>query len=294
MSEIQSASQQYIQWFPGHMTKARRKIEESLKLIDIVAEIVDARIPISSRNPEIDKIITNKPRIILLNKADTADEKQTKAWIEYYKNKNIPALPVDCKSGKGLQAFLPLCKTVLKEKIDRWHEKGMKNKMMKILVVGIPNVGKSSFINRMAKSSKAKVADRPGVTRGNQWFSVSKDAELLDTPGVLWPKFDDQIVGERLAFTGAVKDNVIDIETLCMRLIDLLKTEYSQMIESRYNITDVKNKTSIEIMQEIGKKRGMLISGGDIDYERASVMIVDEFRGGKIGRITLETIEMQK
>lgn len=283
MSEPQS-----IQWFPGHMAKTRRTVSEAMKLIDISVEIVDARIPVSSRNPEIDKLLAGKPRIILLNKADTADENENKKWIEYYKENNIPAIAVDCKTGKGLNAFLPLCRKVLKNKIEVWQAKGMKGKMIKILVVGIPNVGKSSFINRMVKSSKAKVADRPGVTRGNQWFTIDKGAELLDTPGVLWPKFEDPKVGEHLAFTGAVKDSILDIETLSIRLLEMLKNDYPEMIASRYSIENIDEMTAVEILEFIGKKRGMLISGGEIDYERAAVMVTDEFRGGKIGRITLE------
>lgn len=279
---------QNIQWFPGHMAKTRRTVSEAMKLIDITAEIVDARIPVSSRNPEIDKLLAGKPRIILLNKADAADENETKKWINYYKSNNIPAIAVDCKTGKGLNAFLPLCRTVLKDKIEAWQAKGMKGKMIKILVVGIPNVGKSSFINRMVRSSKAKVADRPGVTRGNQWFTIDKGAELLDTPGVLWPKFDDPQVGEHLAFTGAVKDSILDIETLSVRLIEMLKADYPQMLASRYSIENIDDMTAVEILEFIGRKRGMLISGGEIDYERAAVMVTDEFRGGKIGRITLE------
>lgn len=279
---------QNIQWFPGHMAKTRRTVSEAMKLIDITAEIVDARIPVSSRNPEIDKLLAGKPRIILLNKADAADENETKKWINYYKANNIPAIAVDCKTGKGLNAFLPLCRTVLKDKIEAWQARGMKGKMIKILVVGIPNVGKSSFINRMVKSSKAKVADRPGVTRGNQWFTIDKGAELLDTPGVLWPKFDDPKVGEHLAFTGAVKDSILDIETLSVRLIEMLKADYPQMLVNRYSIENIEDMTAVEILEFIGRKRGMLISGGEIDYERAAVMVTDEFRGGKIGRITLE------
>ncbi|MDR1565545.1 MAG: ribosome biogenesis GTPase YlqF [Oscillospiraceae bacterium] len=288
--EQQGIQHQGIQWFPGHMAKTRRKISESLKLIDIVVEIIDARIPLSSRNPEIDSLISGKPRIILLNKADTADEEQNRRWIGHYKEQGIFALAVDCKTGKGLNAFLPLCKKALAEKIAAWEAKGMKGRRIKILVVGIPNVGKSSFINRMVRNSKAKVADKPGVTRGNQWFTLERDAELLDTPGVLWPKFEDQIVGERLAFTGAVKDSILDSETIALKLLAMLIAEYPALLESRYKLEGVSALSSVQLLETIARKRGMLISGGEADFERASVMVLDEFRGGKLGRITLEVL----
>ena len=221
MSEAQS-----IQWFPGHMTKTKRQIEKCLKLVDAVAEIIDARIPVSSRNPILDKLIQNKPRVILLNKSDMADPLQTSRWIEYYKSKGIVAIPIDCRTGKGLNGFIPLIREVLSDRIAAWEAKGMVGRTIRVMVVGIPNVGKSSLINRMAKNSKANVEDRPGVTRSNQWFSIGKGFDLLDTPGVLWPKFDDPIVGERLAFTGAVKDDVVDIEHLASRLLEHLRGGY--------------------------------------------------------------------
>jgi len=286
MSEPQS-----ISWFPGHMAKTRRTITASLKLVDAVAEIIDARIPISSRNPEINKLVEGKPRIVLLNKADAADETQTKQWIEYFKKQGVSAIAVDCKSGKGLNSFVPLCRKILKDKIEAWEAKGMKGRILKIMVVGVPNSGKSSFINRMSKSSKAKVEDRPGVTRGNQWFSAGGGVELLDTPGVLWPKFDDPVVGERLAFTGAVKDNILDVESLAIRLLELLGSEYTHMLTARYKLDDVSALCGNEILDKIARKRGMLISGGELDTERAAVMVLDEFRAGKIGRITLEKNE---
>ena len=205
MSEAQT-----IQWFPGHMTKTRRKIQTSLKLVDAVAEIIDARIPVSSRNPELHKIIENKPRIILMNKCDMADPSQTARWVSCYQKEGILAIPVDCKSGRGLNQFIPKVRELLKDRIIQWEQKGMVNRTIRVMIVGIPNVGKSSFINRMAKQNRAKVEDRPGVTRGNQWFTIGKAFDLLDTPGVLWPKFDDPNVGEKLAFTGAVKDQILD------------------------------------------------------------------------------------
>lgn len=275
------------------MTKAKRKIEQDIKLVDAVTEIVDARIPVSSRNPILDKIIKSKPRIILLNKCDMADPNQTLNWIKYYKNENITAIAVDCKTGKGLNLFLPSVNSALKDKLEIWKSKGIVRKNVRIMVVGIPNVGKSSFINKMSKETKAKVEDRPGVTRGNQWFSIGKGYELLDTPGVLWPKFDDPTVGEKLAFTGAIKDQVIDIELLAVKILELLRDEYKNELVERYKLKkeDISNFTGYELLELIGKKRGMLISGGEIDTARASTMILDEFRAGKLGRITLERVK---
>ena len=221
MSEAQT-----IQWFPGHMTKTRRKIQASLKLVDAVAEIIDARIPVSSRNPELHKIIENKPRIILMNKCDMADPSQTARWVSYYQKEGVLAIPVDCKSGRGLNQFIPKVRELLKNRIIQWEQKGMVNRTIRVMIVGIPNVGKSSFINRMAKQNRAKVEDRPGVTRGNQWFTIGKAFDLLDTPGVLWPKFDDPNVGEKLAFTGAVKDQIVDTEQLASRVLEVLRDEY--------------------------------------------------------------------
>ena len=279
---------QTVQWFPGHMAKTRRLIKECLAQVDLVAEIVDSRIPESSRNPEIAQMLGNKPHIILLNKCDMADDNATKQWISYYKNIGITALSVDCRSGKGLNRFSPAVKDILKEKIEKNISRGMVGKPLRIMVVGIPNTGKSSFINRMAGSSKAKVADKAGVTRSNQWFAIGNGLELLDTPGVLWPKFDDAAVGDKLAFIGSVKDTVIDIESLAARLIEVLKKDYPDRLAERYKISDFDNLQVFEIMDLIGKKRGMLISGGEIDYERVSVMLLDEFRGGKLGKITFE------
>ena len=281
---------QYIQWFPGHMTKTKRQIQSSLKLVDAVAEIIDARIPISSRNPDLNKLIQNKPRVILLNKCDMANQTATKMWIDHYAKQGITAIAVDCKSGRNLNKFPAAVNTVMKEKIQRLQAKGMKNPMMRIMIVGIPNVGKSSFINKIAKQNRAKVEDRPGVTRGNQWFTISKNLEMLDTPGVLWPRFDDKIVGEHLAFTGAVKDQVVDVELLAMRLLDFLKKLKPAEFISRFKLeeTELDSIESHELLSIIGKKRGMLISGGEIDNERAAIMLLDEFRSAKLGRITVE------
>lgn len=283
---------QTIQWFPGHMTKTRRKIQASLKLVDAVAEIIDARIPVSSRNPELHKIIENKPRIILMNKCDMADPSQTARWVSYYQKEGVLAIPVDCKSGRGLNQFIPKVRELLKDRIIQWEQKGMVNRTIRVMIVGIPNVGKSSFINRMAKQNRAKVEDRPGVTRGNQWFTIGKAFDLLDTPGVLWPKFDDPNVGEKLAFTGAVKDQIVDTEQLASRLLEVLRDEYSAMLAARYKLEkyDLRPLQGYELLELIGRKRGMLASGGEIDTERASIMVLDEFRSAKLGKITLEQV----
>ncbi len=283
------SNSQNIQWFPGHMAKTRRKITEQLKLVDAVAEVVDARIPISSRNPDLKSIIGDKPHIILLNKCDMADDTATKKWIEHYKSQNIFAIPVECKNGKGISAFKDTVKTVLSDKLEQYRAKGMVGKPLRVMVVGIPNVGKSSFINRIAGGSRAKVENRPGVTRGNQWFSVDKELELLDTPGVLWPKFDDNTVGEHLAFTGAVTDRIIDTELLAMRLLEILVSKYPDLLTERYKISDFP-EDAYGALCLLGKKRGMMIRGGETDTERAANMLLEEFRSCKIGRITLERV----
>lgn len=285
MSEMQT-----IQWFPGHMTKTKRQIQSSLKLVDAVAEIIDARIPVSSRNPDLAKLVQNKPRVILLNKCDMANQTATKMWIDYFKKQNLVAIPVDCKSGRGLDKFAPAVNTVMSHKIARLKDKGMVNPTIRIMIVGIPNVGKSSFINKMVKKNRAKVEDRPGVTRGNQWYTIAKNLEMLDTPGVLWPKFDDKTVGEHLAFTGAVKDQILDIELLAVRLLDFIKELKPADFITRFKLEneDIENIDSYELLKMIGKKRGMLVSGGEIDTERAAIMLLDEFRSAKLGRITVE------
>ncbi len=284
-----SSEMQHIHWFPGHMTKTRRKIEAVLPIIDAVAEIVDARIPLSSRNPDLADIIKDKPLMILLNKCDMADPAQTALWIEYYKKQGIAAVPVDCKTGKGIGNFKEKIKDTLADKLEQYKAKGMVGKPLRVMVVGIPNVGKSTFINRIAGNNKAKAENRPGVTRGNQWVTIDKQLELLDTPGVLWPKFEDQTVGERLAFTGAVKDAVLDIELLAVRLIENLKESYPQLLTDRYNLTSLEDEP-YDILCAIGKKRGMVIRGGQTDTERAAVMLLEEYRNCKIGRITLERV----
>lgn len=278
-----------IQWFPGHMAKAGKLMEKNIRLVDAVAEVIDARIPRSSRNPELDRIARGKPRILLLNKADLADPASTKQWIAFYRMRGLGAAAVDCRSGKGLNGFLPLARTALKDRIDSWQRKGMAGRKMRILVAGIPNVGKSSLINRLSRNRRASVEDRPGVTRSSQWFPVGKEMEILDTPGILWPKFEDPSVGEHLAFTGAVKDDVIDTETLACRLLEALRDGSGEMLARRYRLEgDLSGLDGSELLKRIGKKRGMLAGGGEIDTSRAAAMLLDEFRAGKIGRITLE------
>ena len=285
MSEMQN-----IQWFPGHMTKTKRQIQASLKLVDAVAEIIDARIPESSRNPDLDSIIQNKPRVVLMNKCDMADPSSTQKWINYFKNNGIVAIPIDCKTGRGINKFVSSVNEVLKEKIEKQKAKGLLNPTVRVMIVGIPNVGKSTFINRISKNRKAKAEDKPGVTRGNQWFTINKGFEVLDTPGVLWPKFEDKIVGERLAFTGAVKDQIMDTELLAMRLLDFLKVEKNPIFVERFKLQNenIEEIESYELLELIGRKRGMLISGGEIDTERAAIMLLDEYRSAKLGKYTFE------
>lgn len=288
MSEMQN-----IQWFPGHMTKTKRQIQASLKLVDAVAEIIDARIPESSRNPDLDSIIQNKPRVVLMNKCDMADPSSTQKWINYFKNNGIVAIPIDCKTGRGINKFVSSVNEVLKEKIEKQKAKGLLNPTVRVMIVGIPNVGKSTFINKISKNRKAKAEDKPGVTRGNQWFTINKGFEVLDTPGVLWPKFEDKIVGERLAFTGAVKDQIMDTELLAMRLLDFLKVEKNPIFVERFKLQNenIEEIESYELLELIGRKRGMLISGGEIDTERAAIMLLDEYRSAKLGKYTFELPE---
>lgn len=279
-----------IQWFPGHMAKTRRLMKENLPLVDVVVEITDARVPASSRNPEMKNLVGGKPRVVVLNKCDMADEALTAEWIEYYRTKGVRAVAMDCRSGKELNKLVPTVKEVMKKELEKRAAKGMEGKPIRMMIVGIPNVGKSSFINRVAGGKRAKVEDRPGVTRGKQWVTLEKGIDLLDMPGVLWPKFDDKTVGEHLAFTGAIKDDILDTELLAMRLADLLNREYHSLLCERYRLTDEETAgiEPYDLLSLIGAKRGMKISGGEVDTERAAAMLLDEFRGGKIGRMTLE------
>ncbi len=287
MSDFQK---QTVQWFPGHMAKTRRQIQASLPLVDAVTELLDARVPLSSRNPELNELIAGKPHIVLLNKCDMADEAASRRWKAWFERQRTPALAVDCRSGRGLNAYGETVRELLQDKIQSNIEKGMAGRSLRVMVVGIPNTGKSSFINRMAGRSRAKVADRPGVTRQNQWFAIGGGIELLDTPGVLWPKFDDPEVGNRLAFIGSVKDEVLDVETLAVRLLAVLAAQYRDRLCERYKL-DVDEAASLapyELLELIGRRRGMLMRGGEIDTERASAMLLDEYRAGRMGRITLE------
>ena len=277
-----------VQWFPGHMAKTRRLIKESLPLVDAVCEIVDARLPESSRNPEIDEIVGQKPRIILLNKCDLADDNATAARIKDFASRGITALAVDCRSGKGLQKFQSSVREVLKDKIQANIDRGMGGKTLRVMVVGIPNTGKSSFINRMAGKNRAKVADKPGVTRGNQWFSIGQGIELLDTPGVLWPKFEDPEVGFKLSFIGSVKDEILDIQEIAVRLLKFMQERYPDNLAERYKIENFEELEPYELLELIAKKRGFLLRGGEYDTERCAVMLLDEFREGRLGKITLD------
>lgn len=278
----------YVQWFPGHMARTRRQIKESLPLVDAVVEIVDARVPVSSRNPELPELIGQKPLMVILNKCDLADENAMRRRISELGKQGVTAIAVDCRSGKGLNAFAPTVRRMLADKIEANAQKGMAGKPLRLMVVGIPNTGKSSFINRMAGKNKAKVADKPGVTRQNQWFSIGSGIELLDTPGVLWPKFDDPDVGLRLAFIGSVKDTILDIELIAARFLTIMNENYPERIKERYKLEFPPESEEFERLEMLARKRGMLISGGEPDTERAAVMLLDEYRAGKLGRITLD------
>lgn len=286
MSEIQMGT---IQWFPGHMTKTRRMIAANLSLVDAVVEILDARIPNSSQNPEMQRLVKDKPRMLLLNKADMADPNATARWVQYYQKKNLLALPLDCKTGKGIKQFAPAVKNqLLKPLLEKRAKSGIVGVPIRLMIVGIPNVGKSSFINRMAQSKKTKVEDRPGVTRTKQWVKIGDQMELLDMPGVLWPKFDDQEVAKRLAFTGAIKDDIMDLESLAMLLLEFLAEWYPASLENRYKMQISETRNGLQLLEQLGRKRGMLISGGEVNYERAAITLLDEFRSGTLGRLTLE------
>lgn len=280
-----------IQWFPGHMAKTRRMISENLKNVDIVIEILDARIPRSSRNPEISRLIGQKPSLILLNKCSLADPAMTKGWVNFYTSDSSVCIATDCITGEGLKAIAPAVKGILFEKVERYEKKGMNGRTLKAMVLGIPNVGKSSLINKLCGSKKAKVENRPGVTLDKQWFATSVGLDLLDMPGVLWPKFDDRTVGENLALTGAIKDSILDIESLAAVLCSRLAKSYPALFCARYKLESIPEELQpYQVVELIGKKRGFLVSGGEINTERTANMLLDEFRSGKIGRITLDNI----
>jgi len=279
-----------IQWFPGHMTKARRMISGNIKLIDAICEVIDARIPISSRNPDLDDMTDGKPRLIVLNRIDQADPGITIKWAAHFKMSGAAVLETDSKSGKGVGGFTSAVRTLLAEKLELYAAKGQTGRQLRLMVVGIPNVGKSSFINRIAKRKAALTSDKPGVTKGKQWISLENGIELLDTPGILWPKFEDQTVAENLAFTGAIKDTIMDVETLGANLMARLNAEYPDRLTERYKVEVNADITGFELLSLAAAKRGFLISGGDYDLERMAIILLDEFRGGKLGRITLENV----
>lgn len=279
-----------IQWYPGHMTKTRRQMEADLKQVDAVCEILDARIPISSRNPDIDSICGNKPRIVIMNRMDLADPNATKQWMAYFRSKGMAAIATDCKTKRGINDFQPAVRSVLKEKIERDQAKGMK-RSLRVMIVGIPNVGKSTLINQISGRKGAKAENRPGVTRGKQWVTVEGGLLLLDTPGILWPKFEDPNVGLALAFTGAVKEDVIDIEELACRLFSLLWQRYPDAVKVRYGIDMPEDAQGYELLEAAGKKRGYLLARGKINTERMAKVLVDEYRSGKLGKLTFEMPE---
>lgn len=291
MEQNLSDQKMNIQWYPGHMTKTRRMMEENLKLVDAVCEILDARIPISSRNPDIDAICGTKPRLVILNRIDMADPAMVKKWAEYFKSRGMAVLLTDCKNRKGINGFVPAVRQLLSEKLKRYAEKGQVGRPLKIMVVGIPNVGKSTFINQIAGRKGAKAENRPGVTRGKQWVTVDTGLLLLDTPGILWPRFEDPEVGIRLAYTGAVKDDILDIETLAYHLMEMLWKRYPDAVRARYKIELPEDADGTALLEAAGRKRGFLISGGEIDLERMSKVLLEEYRSCKLGRFTLESPE---
>ena len=280
-----------LSWFPGHMTKTKRMIASELPHMDAVCEILDARIPLSSRNPDVDDLTAGKPRLIVLNRADQADPAQTRRWSQYFRAKGWAVLEANAKGGVGTEKFAAAVRELLRDKLESYAAKGQVGRVVRVMVLGIPNVGKSTFINKVAKRKTAKAEDRPGVTRSKQWVPVDATLELLDTPGILWPKFDDPEVGKRLAFTGAVKDDVLDIEELACYLMDYLAAHYADVLTERYKITVEDGDTGYDLLEKAGRKRGFLMRGAQVDTERMARILLDEFRGGKLGRFTLETVE---
>ncbi|WP_099352401.1 ribosome biogenesis GTPase YlqF [Fredinandcohnia onubensis] len=276
-----------IQWFPGHMAKARRQVTEKLSLIDIVFELVDARIPASSRNPMIDEIIKNKPRLLLLNKADMADPKVTKEWISYYKENGVHALAINSQEGNGMKQIVSEAKVILKEKFDKMAAKGIRPRAIRALIVGIPNVGKSTLINRLAKKNIAQTGDRPGITKAQQWIKVGKELELLDTPGILWPKFEDQEVGLKLATTGAIKDTILNLQDIAVYALRFLEENYPENLKERFGLEEIPDDIVL-LFDEIAKRRGSMMSGGFVDYDKTAELIIREIRTEKLGRLTFE------
>jgi len=280
-----------IQWFPGHMTKTRRQMAEDIKLVDLVAEVIDARIPISSRNPDLDELTAGRPRLIVLNRADQADPNLNRRWGEWFKAQGTLVMETDSKTGNGVKQFSSTARLLLKDKLEAYAQKGQVGRPIRAMVVGVPNVGKSTLINQVARKKSAKAGNRPGVTRGKQWVNVDPSLDLLDTPGILWPKFEDQRVGLHLAYTGAVKDEIMDAEGLACSLMDLLARRYPKAVEERYKIAVPETFEGWEVLELAARKRGFLISGGEVDLNRMAKVLLDEFRGGKLGRFTLETPE---
>lgn len=285
MSERQKID---IQWFPGHMTKARRMMEDNIKTVDAVCEILDARIPYSSRNPDIDALAAGKPRLVILNRADLADPDMTARWKKYFASRGLAVMETDSKSGRGTAAFSQAVRAVLKEKIAAYEAKGQGTRPLRVMVVGIPNVGKSTFINKVAGRKAAAAADRPGVTRGRQWITIDAGLELLDTPGILWPKFDSQRVGEALALTGAIKTEVLDTEALAANFLVLLREMKPEAVEQRYKFTPAPDRSGYELLEDAARKRGFLVSGGECDTGRMANVLLNEYHEGKLGRLTLE------
>ena len=280
-----------IQWYPGHMTKTRRMIAEQIKNVDAVCEILDARIPVSSRNPDVDELTAGKPRMVVLNRVDQADPEGTKRWAEHFRAKGYAVLESDAKSGVGTAKFAGAVRELLADKLRAYAEKGMTGRVVRVMILGIPNVGKSTFINKVAGRKTAKTEDRPGVTRSKQWVPIDRNLELLDTPGILWPKFDDQSVGMNLAYTGAVKDDILDTETLAFHLMQMLWERYPDAVRARYKIDLPADADGVQLLEAAGRKRGFLISGGEIDLERMAKVLLEEYRSCKLGRFTLEAPE---
>lgn len=284
-------SKMNIQWYPGHMTKTRRMIAEQLRNVDAVCEILDARIPVSSRNPDVDELTAGKPRLVVLNRADQADPEVTRRWSAYFQSRGFAVLECSAKTGNGVSQFAAAVRELLAEKLQAYAEKGQAGRVVRVMILGVPNVGKSTFINRVAGRKTAKAEDRPGVTRSKQWVPIDRNLELLDTPGILWPKFEDQSVGLNLAFTGAVRDEVMDVEELACHLMEYLSRHYPAALRERYGIEPEESDSGYDLLQKGGQKRGFVMRGGEIDTERMAKILLDEFRGGKLGRFTLETPE---
>ena len=280
-----------LSWFPGHMTKTKRMIVAEIKNMDAVCEIVDARIPLSSRNPDVDEMVGDKPRIMVLNRVDQADPKETRRWANYFREKGYAVIEANAKNGNGTAQFSTAVRELLRDKISAWEAKGQVGRTVRVMVLGIPNVGKSTFINKVDHRKTAKAEDRPGVTRTKQWVPVDKTLELLDTPGILWPKFDDKQVGLRLAFTGAIKDDVVDIEELASCLMEYLGKHYPDTLRERYKVEVQEEEGGYDLLTRAGQKRGFLMRGAEVDTERMARILLDEFRGGKLGTFTLETVE---